>query len=702
MNPNQYYISQSPASLRTALAQDIPNIFISMLPTQAEQNTGVNVSAPWYPFGNMLRYGFVPNSLAAAASNTTIAQTLFNPSIAAGPSGRFYFPNTTGADIYYFSGFISIRDACHWDLQGCTINFTRTYQAGDNTNSFIMAIRDVTIENGYIQVNYDGTVGGNAGATIRFGSRPGYAFGQYTSGIFDQDDLVANGLPVMGNLVLRNLHFKSNNPYTGIAEQILMYGGLRGVLLENIDIDGQGVGAGGVYYEFGFASKNGSGVQTNWTSSHATNMIWRNIRVTNLLTGVHGSSGVGLGGAHHCIIENLVVDTATIGIYTTPGEALCYRPWSPTDLEGAKRNIAIRNVTLSNISGTGIVLGGASSNTGGYLSGIFITPEQQRDLMSFSVDGFAINAAGFGISLSGTSDIRNGRLDGASASGQVVIGDDVQNFTFTNVEILNSSGDGIRGSLATAVVQPTTVTSASASIASTNNFQAGEGVIFTGSMGAVTGLTAGTIYYVIAAGLSGSAFEVSATVGGAAITPAGTGSATPTVAPARLKVGTITNCKIAGNSVIGAFFANCKSIKLIGCRMGYSIDTDGVAETTQTNSLQVAYATNGGGVEADGCETHTASGTAYVTTGTVAVGNTLCGFRNPKGETTTAGTWEVNGAASFTTANITDKTNAINTTGKFLGRYVYNSTATKLMIAQGSVNTSNWVSADAVTTITPV
>ncbi len=75
-----------------------------------------------------------------------------------------------------------------------------------------------------------------------------------------------------------------------------------------------------------------------------------------------------------------------------------------------------------------------------------------------------------------------------------------------------------------------TVNAGSAVIAAANTFSAGTPVVFSGSFGTVTGLSAGTTYYVIATGLSTSQFEVSATEGGTAITPGGSSSATPTVA----------------------------------------------------------------------------------------------------------------------------------------------------------------------------
>jgi hypothetical protein len=65
-----------------------------------------------------------------------------------------------------------------------------------------------------------------------------------------------------------------------------------------------------------------------------------------------------------------------------------------------------------------------------------------------------------------------------------------------------------------------------------HGFVAGDAVVFTNTGGALPsgpGLTAGTVYYVIAAGLTANAFEVSATVGGAAINATVAGSGTHSV-----------------------------------------------------------------------------------------------------------------------------------------------------------------------------
>jgi hypothetical protein len=90
-----------------------------------------------------------------------------------------------------------------------------------------------------------------------------------------------------------------------------------------------------------------------------------------------------------------------------------------------------------------------------------------------------------------------------------------------------------------------TFTASSASIAATNNFVAGQPVTFynvggsastlansgpQGSVGLPPGIIAGETYFVLAAGLSGSHFEVAYTPGGTAIAPASIGTGTQYVA----------------------------------------------------------------------------------------------------------------------------------------------------------------------------
>jgi hypothetical protein len=65
-------------------------------------------------------------------------------------------------------------------------------------------------------------------------------------------------------------------------------------------------------------------------------------------------------------------------------------------------------------------------------------------------------------------------------------------------------------------------------ITMTNTCAAGDMVVFATTGALPTGLTAGTTYYVISAGLSSSQFEVSTTLGGSAVNTSGSQSGTQT------------------------------------------------------------------------------------------------------------------------------------------------------------------------------
>jgi hypothetical protein len=86
-----------------------------------------------------------------------------------------------------------------------------------------------------------------------------------------------------------------------------------------------------------------------------------------------------------------------------------------------------------------------------------------------------------------------------------------------------------------------TFTNASASIGMTNSFAAGDRVSFTTSGTLPTNFAAYTNYYVIATGLTGSTFQVSATLGGTAITAGSAGTGTQTAYPEQVLGTSATN-----------------------------------------------------------------------------------------------------------------------------------------------------------------
>ena len=81
------------------------------------------------------------------------------------------------------------------------------------------------------------------------------------------------------------------------------------------------------------------------------------------------------------------------------------------------------------------------------------------------------------------------------------------------------------------VAAVTSITNASPAVVNftSHGFAANDAVVFTTSGALPTGLTAGTVYYVMSAGLTANAFQVSATPGGAAINTSSAGSGTHSV-----------------------------------------------------------------------------------------------------------------------------------------------------------------------------
>src|ERR1700722_7417913 len=361
---------------------------------------GANQSQTPYSLGDVRRYGIVPNDEAAAAENTRALKALVAPEGTF--RGYLTFPNTTGSDIYHLNDIIAFRDGIHVDLQGCTLRFKKKGVKSDTNAGFIFAVRDFSIENGSIIV--DSQMGGgatNAGNVLTFGNRG--TDSQYFSPLYDS--MLATP---MGNIAVRNLRMSSN---TVNGNAILMIGGLNGVIMENVWIDGGGVLNTGIFYEFGRAPNEPQTTQRQ--TSHAHNMRFENITITNV-DPAHGQA-FGLSGAYNCSIDGLYVRSAKVLFQCSPGESTFYRPWIETDQVGAKRNIALRNVVGSHITGTAISITGASATSGGYLNRAAVPVISQVDLVDFSMDGFAIDGAdldgGIGIqSSAGKMELRNGRI----------------------------------------------------------------------------------------------------------------------------------------------------------------------------------------------------------------------------------------------------------------------------------------------------
>lgn len=75
-NPNPYYISQSPASVRTALAQDMGTLFAPLQQTDAEKAAGVMPVSFGYPYLNVFRYMTAAQIADVTANTVTLDVTV--------------------------------------------------------------------------------------------------------------------------------------------------------------------------------------------------------------------------------------------------------------------------------------------------------------------------------------------------------------------------------------------------------------------------------------------------------------------------------------------------------------------------------------------------------------------------------------------------------------------------------------------------
>lgn len=437
-------------------------------PTQAELNVPnlplVNLG---YRPGDLLRYGIVPNLSGAGAANAAILNTLVNAGIVNGPTGDCSLPNITGADTYYFNYGVGVastqfRDGIRLNLNNCTVNITGTYAAGFAGLAFWNAVRDVTVKNGSVVINYP-TPSAGAGSFMNIGSRyNGPAFGIYPNGILDGDMLFANGLAPQGNCVLENLRISTNCPG---AQVINATGGLRNTTFRNILIDGGNQATGGIYYEFGFDSTNSQPATPSlWTTSHAQNLRFESNSVINLKTGA-ASFGLGANGAWGVTFEQTYVNGADVGITASPGEAFYFRP-STRDTPGisSKPWARIRGLNTLNV-GAGAVLSGAAVCAPGSLMYPAISvltgsalAAAQTDLMCFYIEDFSLNGPS-GIVVSGVLfDIRNGTIRGSAtaSSGGIVLSDEAVRGKIDNVTIVGINGEGIRADEAGTNIWPTT------------------------------------------------------------------------------------------------------------------------------------------------------------------------------------------------------------------------------------------------------
>jgi hypothetical protein len=387
------------------------------------------------PAKDVRRHGVVPNKAEAAAANTAALAALVSPT--GGFSGDLVFPNTTGSDVYYFNDMIPFHDGVHIDLMNSTLHFSKIGDARDTNAGFLHAIRDFSIENGSIIVDYTHKAGFNTGNALSFGAR-------------DNDcplflNIYDSLLPAsMGKIVVRNVHISSNSG-GGEGRAILMLGGLDGVLLENVTIDGQNQLLHGIYYEFGWATNEPKPYMRQ--TSHAHNFQIRNLEV-------HGvtSEGFAANGLYGAAIDGIkVTDSGGVCAFG-PGESLFFRPWSGVGDRKSKPHIAIRNAVGESIRNIGVGVTGAVKFSASYLDNPpahdnpnGLTAAHQTDLIDFTLDTFSFTGTpnNYGIFTSaGRAVIRNGTLKGFQRG--IVTSQECTKFIIEKVSVLDSTGLGMQ------------------------------------------------------------------------------------------------------------------------------------------------------------------------------------------------------------------------------------------------------------------
>jgi hypothetical protein len=377
--------------------------------------------------------GLVAGDPSAAANNTRLFKQLVSP---AAYGGKGSFEGTVRFDrskVYYFNDVVAFKDNIQVDLQGSTLHFGKLAEDRDRSSGFIFAMRNFSMQNGKIEVDYDGLKIIHAGAAIQLGQRFSNG-GIYFPKPFD------SLMPVpMGNIHLSNLSITSNNPAGACG--VAMFGGLVDVTFDSVQIDGQDRVLCGIYYEFGQAAKPTS--TEPFPTSHAHKIRLSDVTVGHLAA-TGDSIGIGFGGAYDVLMDGITISGAHTGIYSTAGESAYFRPWGDVP---ATRTLTMKRVTMTGISGTAFNLSGSGRFTGGYL-GRFIknpTAAQQTDLLSYVIEDFSAEGSGkgWGIFTSGASNqITKGNLRGFVRG--IVATDDVRNIDIDSVIIQDVRQQGIQ------------------------------------------------------------------------------------------------------------------------------------------------------------------------------------------------------------------------------------------------------------------
>lgn len=245
----------------------------------------------------------------------------------------------------------------------------------------------------------------------------------------------------------------------------------------------------------------------------------------------------------------------------------------PTTSASIARTDQGQTFTGTNFFGSGTFSGTLNTTSNLFVNNTSLIYWTGRTIMTSPADGawqFSNQAQSNNLNLSvpTSNTLQLGLADAASPVAQTL---SVQSATGTNTagaatrtEIASlATGSGLPGDYiiktgfqGVSSTGTATFTNSSANIGYTNSFVANQAVQFTSSGTLPTNFALNTTYYVIATGLSVSNIQVSATVGGSAITAGSAGSGTQTLATATVQQAGIAALTIKGGTQAANFAAS--------------------------------------------------------------------------------------------------------------------------------------------------
>ena len=423
----------------TSLLWGTPTITIpDFYPTSAaEISCGVTVVDKTKVYGDVLRYGIVPNSSGAASSNTSIIKQLCSPEVSAsGYTGTVRLTNTTGSDVYYFNNIVTFRPGIYIEFDNSTWRLDKSGSDSTAVNAgAIYVVSNFSLRNGTIDVHWADAPAAQGHALV-IGSRNAVGTTYFPN---HYDSLLSYK---QGNGLVDNMTFKSNAVN---AQLVTIIGGVRNVTFNNYVLDGQSSGVGGIYYEWGWATYDAT--PSNRQTSHAHNLTFTNGTARNLRSAFEDYA-IWLAGAYNSRVDGLKVLNGYGAVKFSLGEAMFYNPWNPEDLAGAKHNVYINDVVHDTGAGTSIEVLGAQVATG--IFGTVIPAlghpadyKAETDLLDARITNtVARNCAGYGI-LSSAGKLYLGNNYTKGCQRGIVTTDECTIFEIDTPTILDSTSYGI-------------------------------------------------------------------------------------------------------------------------------------------------------------------------------------------------------------------------------------------------------------------